>query len=400
VAARQYVAVWRLTGAPTLLVVGVLARLGIGMTPLALLLLVEDATGRYAPAGFAVAAYAMAGAAVNPLVARLADRLGPARVLPAASVAHAAALVVLVSVHSLPLVLAVSALAGATYPPLTGAIRGAWSALTVAGHPSRAAALAAETSLFELVYVVGPLLVAGLTHLTRAYDAALLFAAAVTCLGGIGVARVPAMRIRRRPVRGRGVFRSAGFRILLVCVGLLGAAFGMVTVGVPASASGSGSGGVLLGVWCVGSFCGGVWFGARRPSPAPGRTYARLLALIAVGFAVLAMMPNPLALGVALVVGGTAIAPALTVENNLVTQLAPAATLNEAYTWVITVAVACSAAGGALAGLVVDRPGGVRWVFVLAGAVVVVGAAVAAGSAGLRAEPRVAAERVAVAGAP
>ena len=40
-ALRQYSAVWRLPGAPVLLVVGVIARLGIGMTPLALLLLVQ-----------------------------------------------------------------------------------------------------------------------------------------------------------------------------------------------------------------------------------------------------------------------------------------------------------------------------------------------------------------------
>ena len=48
-------------------------------------------------------------------------------------------------------------------------------------------------------------------------------------------------------------------------------------------------------------------------------------------------MPNPVALGVALVVGGATIAPALTVENNLVGRIAPAAMLNEAYTWVVTV---------------------------------------------------------------
>ena len=58
-------------------------------------------------------------------------------------------------------------------------------------------------------------------------------------------------------------------------------------------------------------------------------------------------MPTPLALGIALVVGGATIAPALTLENTLVGRIAPAAMLNEAYTWVVTVAVAASAVGGA-----------------------------------------------------
>lgn len=44
---RQYLGVWRIPGAPMLLVLGVIGRLGIGMTPLALLLVVEQVTGRY-----------------------------------------------------------------------------------------------------------------------------------------------------------------------------------------------------------------------------------------------------------------------------------------------------------------------------------------------------------------
>src|SRR5690606_18110188 len=75
-AVRQYAAVWRLPGAPTLLVVGIVARLGIGMTPLALLLTIEHVTGRYTPAAAASGIYALAGAALSPVAGRLADRVG------------------------------------------------------------------------------------------------------------------------------------------------------------------------------------------------------------------------------------------------------------------------------------------------------------------------------------
>jgi flagellar biosynthesis component FlhA len=88
-------------------------------------------------------------------------------------------------------------------------------------------------------------------------------------------------------------------------------------------------------------------------------------------------MPGPLALGTALVLGGATIAPALTVGNTLVGQLAPAAMLNEAYTWVVTVSVAGSAVGGAVAGAIVDRPGGLPWAFVFAAGVLAAGAVVA-----------------------
>src|SRR5687768_10168045 len=93
--AGRYRTVWRTPYAPTLLVAGMISRLGIAMTPLALLLLVEEATGRYAAGGLAVGCYAFAGAIVNPLVARLADRIGPAPVLRISAVAHALVLAAL-----------------------------------------------------------------------------------------------------------------------------------------------------------------------------------------------------------------------------------------------------------------------------------------------------------------
>jgi MFS family permease len=80
-ALRQYLGVWRLPGGRVLLSVGIMARLGIGMTPLALLLLVRQATGSYAEAGLAGGIYALGGAALSPLAGRLADRIGPSPVL-------------------------------------------------------------------------------------------------------------------------------------------------------------------------------------------------------------------------------------------------------------------------------------------------------------------------------
>jgi len=77
-AMRQYLGVWQLPGGRVLLSVGILARLGIGMTPLALLLLVQRATGSYASAGLAGGVYALAGAAVSP-IRRPAGRTGSAR---------------------------------------------------------------------------------------------------------------------------------------------------------------------------------------------------------------------------------------------------------------------------------------------------------------------------------
>lgn len=394
-ALRQYLDVWRMPGGRILLVVGVFARLGIGMTPLALLLLVQQATGRYASAGVAGGVFALAGAALSPVAGRLADRIGPASILLTTAVLHPLALVgLLLAVRggetALPLIFVTSALAGATYPPLTAAIRRAWSDSTEIGtgrHQLRPAAMAAETSLFELVFVLGPMLVAAAIALTGGPAAALISAAVTTFVGTAWIARLPVMRHWVRhdvagTARGLGPLRVPGFPALLACVGALGLAFGAAGVIVPAYATYHGGneslGGVLLGIWGVGSAFGGIWFGTRRPAMALSRQFAWLLSAVGGSFVVLAFMPTPFALGAALVIGGATIAPALTVENNLVGRIAPAAMLNEAYTWVVTVSVSGGAAGGAVAGAIVDRPSGVPWAFAFAASVLAAAAMLAA----------------------
>lgn len=385
---RQYLTVWRLPGAPVLLVVGVLARLGIGMVTLSLLLLLQQAHGRYAQAALACAVYAVASAAASPVVGRLADRIGPAPVLVITGVTYPLCLVFLIfaGLRDLPLpaVLAAAVLAGVTFPPMTAAVRGTWNAMTADAPEIRGTALAAETALFELVFVVGPMLVAICVTLWQP-AVALAAAAAITLVGTLVVARGQAMRAWRRHAdharaRGLGPLRVPRFAALLVTAFGLGFAFGGTGVAVPAYATSyvehdpQSAGGFLLGVWGIGSAVSGVWFGTRQRS---GARLRWLLAGVAASLAVFAAMPNAIALGVALVVGGATIAPALTVQNSMVGAIVPRSMLNEAYTWLVTVSVGASAAGVAVTGLVVDRPGGVVWAFLLASAAVAAGALVA-----------------------
>lgn len=394
-ALKQYGEVWRIPGGPTLLLWGFIGRLGIGMTPLALLLLVQHSTGHYTPATIAAGAYALAGAFASPIVSRTADRIGPSPVLQVTALIHPVVLVGLLFAvsTSTPLwaIWAISALAGATYPPSSVAIRGAWSSTTgpdTAYKHLRALALGAETTMSEMVYTVGPMLVGAFVALGSA-AIALGASAVVTFVGTLTVARGPAMRgWVRNPshthTEGLGPLKVPGFPMLLVCAAGLCVSFGVVPVAVPGYATAhaghdaSAISGVLLGLWGLGSAVAGVWFGTR-PQPVRMHTqFAWLMVYFASTLVVLAFMPGVPSFGVAILVGGTAVAPALTVEYALVARIAPPSMVNESYAWLMAVAVTANSAGTAVSGPILDHRGGVPYTFLLAAALVLVAAVLSA----------------------
>jgi hypothetical protein len=267
-------------------------------------------------------------------------------------------------------VVAAAAVAGASYPPSSAAIRGAWNALTepTTDHAHlRATAMAAETALFEMVFVLGPLGVAACIAL--AGPAAAIYTAAAVTLVGTGALAIGRVMREQRPhhsavrTRGLGPLAVPAFPALLACTAGLGIAFGVAGVAVPAFASqyagheASGTAGILLALWALGSATGGVWFGTRRfRTPLP-RQFALWATALAVSLVLFAVMPNPIALGIALAFGGAAIAPGLTAQHSLVGLVAPAGMRTEAYTWMITLSIAASAAGSALAGVIADHAG-------------------------------------------
>jgi MFS family permease len=127
-----------------------------------------------------------------------------------------------------------------------------------------------------------------------------------------------------------------------------------------------GLSGLLLAVWSLGSALGGLWFGAlvlRTPLP---RQYRWGLLAVTVGLAPLVVVSSPLVLGALLFLGGTAIAPTLTVQSNLVSAIAPPQATTEAFTWLSTIAFGASAVGAALSGSLIDSAVGLGGALALA----------------------------------
>jgi MFS family permease len=363
---HRYGEVLRPPGARTALVAGFTGRVSLGMTGLALLLLVKAATGSYGSAGIVSACYAVALAVAAPLRARAADRSGAAPVLRMCAVLHPlafAAAIVLTSVGAPVVADAAAALAiGFTVPPVGGVMRALWAQIL---EPQvLPVAYSLEAVVVELCFLSGPLLVAlaaGLFSPATAVGAS----AVLGTVGALLLASVPVVRggvpHAERPTHLAGPLVSPAVRACLLCVLFVGAAFGATEVGVLAFVEEHGQArsvaGVVLAVWSAGSATGGLVYGGLHLRSDASRQLPLLVTLVGVAAALPLLAPSVLLLGALLAVGGSTIAPWSAVNSVLLSRSAPAGTLTEAFAWNGSMIFGGVAGGTALAGALADAHG-------------------------------------------
>jgi MFS family permease len=337
------------------------ARLPVTAMVLLLVLHVEHLTGRFALAGLAGGAYALGLGLSAPLLGRLIDHHGQVRVLaPCGALVAGAITAIALLPASAPtaLILALALLTGLTMPPLGSTLRAAWMELI---EPERRhAAFALDSAAVELLYILGPVVLAtGIgSWSTRV---ALAVGAACVAVGVAAYVTRPAIRAwrpRRRDGGLLGPLAAPAVRVLLGILLLLGAGFGAVEVGVASAATAAGHqawAGWLLGAWGLGSMGGALWI-ARRPAPPdPARALVGRLVALAAAHALLIATTAPVALAVLLLLAGTTVAPALNGAFVLIGEAAPAGTTTEAFTWATFGITAGIAAGSAVGGAVADQ---------------------------------------------
>ena len=319
-----------------------IGRLPIGITGLAILLLVQTATGSFARGGAATACYVIGLATMAPALGRLIDRNGPRRTLLTCAVAFPTALTLLVlAVHRLEApwtVLLCAASAGAAFPPITVCMR-TYLRQRLRNDELLAAAYSLESVLIELIFIVGPLLVALLVAFASP-AAAVLFAAACGFVGTLLFLRSPPLLGWRIEPRGApsmlGPLAEPGFVPLIAVILCYSTAFGLLEVGLTAYATEAGSpalAGVLLGLMSVGSALGGLAYGSRSWHMPLARQFALMLGLMGAGLAVLALPWTPWPFALWCVFAGVVMAPALIIQSMLVAKAARPEQMTEAFTW-------------------------------------------------------------------
>ena len=342
--------------------ISVLGRLPIGLTGLAILLLVQTRTDSFARGGTAAACYVVGLALIAPLLGRSIDRYGPRRILITCGMLFPSALVALVAAVErnavLPTLLFAVA-AGATFPPITVCVR-TYFRRRLAEEGLLAAAYSAESVLIELIFIAGPMLVAGFVAFASA-AAAVWFAAACGLSGSLLFLRSPALRtwyVEQRTSRSLlGPLSERGFPALITVVLCFSSAFGFLEVGVVAYATEAADpalAGILLGVASAGSALGGLAYGSRSWHYPLARQFVIALALMALGLGILALHWQPWLFAPWAALAGIAMAPALIIQSMLAAKISRAEHATEAFTWVTSALLAGVGIGLAAGGVLLE----------------------------------------------
>jgi MFS family permease len=353
-----YRAVFARPGARSLAFSCALGWLSFASYGLALVLAVERATGSFAVAGGAVAAFSAGSALLAPVRGRIVDRRG-ARALPYFAVVHAAGLGLVVAgclaSHSDVLLIGASGLAGLSTPPLIATARSVWPQIT--GPELAGTGHAVNAALGDVGAVVGPAFVGAVAALASPVVALALLIPGVLAGTVLLAVTAPPNKIaapRRKAHRVWGVLsESAGLRVIVASELLIGLSFGALDVAAPVVAAEAGAAELAalpLAAFAASSVAATLWSGTGRLQRPPVWRYLAGCLILA-ALLLLCLVATSL-VGVTLVLVGAGAGYGLlnVALFELLEDVVAADRAVEAFTWLTTWAGVGMAAGAAIAG--------------------------------------------------
>lgn len=362
---ETYRSVFRVPGTAAFCLAAWVMRVPIAMYPIGLVLILSARSGHYGFAGVLSGIYVISNGVGNPALARLADRLGQRRLLVPATVVHAAAAILLAIcvTQGWPdwTFIAPTAVCGFAYLSVGSLVRARWS-YVLAGRPELSTAYSLESTLDEVIFVLGPILATVLA--TQLEPVLVLYvSAAIVVTGAFWLASLRSSEPPPHPAgapRNRSAVRERGIPLLTVFAVAMGAIFASAEVTMVAFCSQHGERGIsgaVLAAMAGGSAVAGFVYGTRTwRSPLLDR-----YRLQAVAFGLLPLLflaaSEVWVLAVCAFVVGLGIAPTLITAFGLIEQLVPAASLTEGLAWLVTGLSVGYGGGAALVGAIADAHG-------------------------------------------
>lgn len=382
--ANPYLQVLRTPHALPMVLAAFIGRLPLSMVGLGCVLLVAAETGSYGLGGAVAAVGAVTTAVAGPFIGRLADAYGQRRVLlPVVAVFVASGTAFLAAVRQdwpLISVFATAGLAGACLPPVSSMIRVRWTHLLRGSH-RLPTALAMESVVDEMVFVLGPVLVTVLSTTGHA-TSGLVTAFVLATVGSLLFAaqrRTEPLPTAHEHRNNASAMRSDGLKVLFVVAAAVGTILGTLQVSLVAFADELDEGqmtGVLIAGLAVGSMISGIGWGAVHWRLPLRHRLAGVLVLLTLLCAPLMLVRDVWLMVPFVVLAGIAVSPSLISAFTLAEQLVPRAAITEAFTWIGTALALGVAVGASVSGKIVDVSGanaalGVSVVAAAAAAVVV-----------------------------
>lgn len=363
---NPYAVVLSTPGALRFSAAGSLARLPMSMVGIGAVLMVQGLYDSYAMAGRVAAALGLAQAFLAPQIAHWVDRHGQRRVLLpalAVSVVGLGGLVTAAVLGAPEWVLwPFAVLAGGSQGSYGSMVRARWNhALDDPGRLHTAYSL--ESSIDELVYIVGPILATVLATAVAA-PSALVLAGVATLTGGLLFvmqrATEPPAVVPDAASRSRPVALTPGMPVMVLVFVAMGMIFGSMEVATVAFAEDLGSkgmSGVVLAVFALGSMLAGLTYGARQFASPASRRFVIGMAALGPGVSLYLLAQSLWVLAIAMFVAGLAIAPTVITGNGLVQDMVGKHQLTEALTWVGTSIGIGASLGAWLAGARIEVAG-------------------------------------------
>jgi MFS family permease len=371
-----------------------LSRLANAMSQVAVVIYLLERTGSPAVTGIGAAAQLLPAIATGPLVGAWLDRV-PSRtgLVAATQPVRGLLLVTLVAVGELvnpPAAVYILILAGLglTFPLPNPGFRALIPLLVP--RPLWVRANAVDSIAYDASFVIGPALAAAVVTGVGAPFAIVLQAAATFA------AALAARRVREpagRPLSTEPAFQAAWIglravwthvelRATMVLMFVSGIGFGVFTIGLPLWARdqlghSAGASGWMWTAISAGSIIGGLTYGARRPAGSDSRHVVTFIALAGLPLLLVPFAPS-LAVGMAcMFAAGLFTAPAIISMFAIRQTAVPPELHGRTFAITVSVNVAGSPVGAALAGLLVGSLG-VHAILFAAGAAQLAAAGLAA----------------------
>ncbi|MFM8843075.1 MAG: MFS transporter [Actinomycetota bacterium] len=340
-----------------------IGRIPVAMNTVALVFLISTVRDSFLLAGVASSIYTLCGAIVGPRIGRRADRSGARSVLLPITFLNATSIIAIVyfSSRSVSLLLAFSALAGATMPSFGSYTRTRWSR-TLVDKRELGVALSLESVADETAFVIGPAL-AGFLFSIYGPDSPLLAGLIFTITGGIGLAITSFDHQRSSEVTEvhGGLLRIPYVKSLLASLVALGLLFGSNFVVILAVAKENGraaEGGLWVGLYPIGSALAGLVYGFIHWKSRSALRYTLALAFMTLSTSAILFFQDIETIALFIILSGIGIAPALIAANAQLKELVPLRRLNEAFSLLGASIQIGITLGSALSGALVDHFGG------------------------------------------